>query len=489
MRRVLPAHVLVAACAVGLAASDAVRARTPLACAVVAAVAAALGAPRGWARVCVAAALLAVAGWSWGSVRLEQLDRSALAPRIGTARRFVAVTTAEARAGSFAQRQFAVVAGERVQLELPLGRAPPQGARLSLLAVVKAPRGPSHGFDERTWLRRQGVHVVLRVDEWHVVGRRRGIGGIADGLRRWLRRSSAPGLRGERRAVVEGILLGDDAGLSDRTKTAFRRAGLYHLLAVSGQNVVLLAAGVLGLAVVVGIARVWAHVAALAAIGAYVLAVGPQPSVVRAGVAGGAVSVAWLLGRLPDAWHILLVAACVLLAWNPYALFDAGFQLSFGAVAAIFVLGRPLVRELEGYPMPAWLRSALGISVACSLVTAPILWLAFGRVPLYGVVANALVELAVGPLLGLAFAAAAVDPVAPSVATGLAWANGWIAAYVDACARGIAALPGAQAGGREAALAAALSLVAIALLWRRIGGPMLGRHGRRPETGLPDRGR
>ena len=142
---------------------------------------------------------------------------------------------------------------ERVQLELSPGRSPPQGAILSLLAVVKLPRGPDDGFDERTWLRRQGVHVVLHVDEWHVVGRRGGLGGVADRLRAWLRRSSAPGLTGERRAVLEGVVLGDDAGLDDDLKTSFRRSGLYHLLAVSGANVVLLAAGMLALA-----RRLWA---------------------------------------------------------------------------------------------------------------------------------------------------------------------------------------------------------------------------------------
>src|SRR6185312_7081919 len=148
------------------------------------------------------------------------------------------------------------------------------------------------------------------------------------------------------RALVEGVLLGDDGGLSDSSKLAFRRSGLYHLLAVSGQNVVLLAGGVL--AVALGIGRVWGHIGALAAIAAYVLAVGPQPSVIRAAIAGSAVSVAWLTGRLRDGWHLLLVAACGLLAWNPYSLFDAGVQLSFGAVAAIFVLGRPFLRALEG---------------------------------------------------------------------------------------------------------------------------------------------
>ncbi|HEU5363446.1 MAG TPA: ComEC/Rec2 family competence protein [Gaiellaceae bacterium] len=430
-----------------------------------------LCAPEGWRRIAVVAAVVLSGAWWWGSVRLDALDRGALSSRIGTADRFVAVTTAEARPGRFDQRQRAEVRGEPVELKLRPGRSPPQGARLSVLAVVQAPRGAKDGFDERTWLRRQGVHVVLGVDEWHVVGRRGGLGGVADRLRSRLRGTSAPGLTGERRALVEGVLLGDDAGLSDGLKQAFRRSGLYHLLAVSGQNVVLLAAGVLGLFLVAGIGRVYAHVVTLAAIGAYVLAVGPQPSVIRAAVAGAAVSVAWLAGRLRDAWHVLLLAACVLLTWNPYTLFDAGFQLSFAAVVAIFVVGGPLRRELEGYPMPAWLRTALAISVACTVVTAPLLWLQFGRVPLYGVAANALVEPVMPLLLGLAFAAAAVDPFAPWLAVELAWLNGWVAAYVAACARVVSALPAAQASGSGAALSAAAALASVAFLWRRIRRP------------------
>ena len=468
MTRLLPAHVVVAAGAVGLAASDAVRIHDPAAPAVAAGLAAALLAPAGWGRTAFLAALALVAAWWWGSARLDQLDHTVLAPRIGTADRFVVVTTAEVRHGAFELRQLARTRGERVELELPLGRAPPQGARLSLLAVVKAPRGPEHGFDERTWLRRQGVHVVLQVDEWHVVGHRGGFGGVADRLRRWLRRSSSPGLTGERLALVEGVLLGDDGGLSDGDKQAFRRAGLYHLLAVSGQNVVLLASGVLLLAVALGLGRVWGHVGALAAIGAYVLAVGPQPSVIRAAIAGAAVSVAWLAGRLRDAWHLLLVAACALLAWNPYALFDAGFQLSFGAVAAIFVLGGPFQRVLDGYPMPGLLRSAVAISAACTLATAPILWLEFGRVPLYGVVANALVEPAMPVLLGLAFFAAAVAPLAPGVAVALAWVNGWVALYIDTCARAVSALPAAQVSGRGAAAASAAAIAGVAISVRRL---------------------
>lgn len=467
MKRVLPAHILAAALVAGLCTPQLVRLpERPVLAGGAAAVV--VAGPLATRRFWLVAAVLFVAAWWWGSYRLDALDRSVLVPRIGTAGDIVAVTTAEARPGAFAQRQFARATrferervDERVELELPLGRSPPQGAVLSLLAVVAAPRGPDNGFDERTWLRRQGVHVVLKVDRWRVIGRRHGLGGLADRVRAWLRRASSPGLHGQRRGLVEGVLLGDDTGLSDPLKQSFRRSGLYHLLAVSGQNVVLLAGGVLGLAALAGVGRAWGHVAALSAIAAYVLAVGPQPSVIRAAVAGAAVSVAWLLGRLKDAWQVFLLAAAVLLAWNPYTLFDAGFQLSFAAVAAIFLLGGPFTRALDGYPIAARLRPIVAISAACTIATAPLLWLQFGRVPVYGVLANALVELAVGPLLGLSFATAAVDPVSPALASLLAWVNGWVAAYIAVCARLVAALPGAQASGPAAAVAAAIALLVI----------------------------
>jgi competence protein ComEC len=475
MTRVLPAHIVAAALVTGLACSDLVRPGATVLVVLLAAgaLAIALAAPRP-ARLAYVALLAAGAGLWWGCIRLDQLDRSPLRAEVERAARTLVEVTGEARVGRFGQRLPARVRrfdgrrlAERVQLDLPLGRAPPQGALVSLLAVVRLPRGPSNGFDERAFLRRQGVHVVLRVDEWHVVGHRGGLGGVADRLRRFLRRASAPGLAGERRAVLEGVLLGDDNGLSPSLKTSFRRSGLYHLLAVSGQNVVLLAGGVLGLGVLLGVPRAWGHLGALAAIGAYVLAVGPQASVIRAAVAGAAVSLAWLGARERDPWHVLLVAAVVLLAWNPYTLFDPGFQLSFAAVLAIFLVAGQIGNVLEGYPVPRKLGAAVAISAACSLATAPLLWLQFGAVPLLGVAANALVEPAVGPLLGLALVTAAVDPFVPSLAVLLARANGWIAAYVAGCARLVAAVPFAQASGRAAAFAAAGALACAAYAWRR----------------------
>ena len=200
------------------------------------------------------------------------------------------------------------------------------------------------------------------------------------------------------------------------------------------------------------------EVFALAAIGGYVLAVGWQPSVVRAGIAGALASLAWLAARPQDRWYFLLLGAAVLLAWNPYSLLDAGFQLSFAAVAAIFVVVPRLERSLAGYPVPRSLAEVVAVSAACGVATAPILLTQFGAVPLYSIPANALAFPVVAPLLGLALVTALVAPAVPPVAVALAWLNGWLAAYLAGCARLVGGLPYAAVSTRTALVAAAVVL-------------------------------
>jgi competence protein ComEC len=489
---VRPSYVLGCALCAGLAAATAVRVAVlpaALAAVVLVALAAAAGDPR--SALASAAVALAVGGWAWGSVRLGMTDRSVLAPLIGTAERAVVEIEEPPRPGSFEIRVRALVVRwgtlrprEPVLLELPLGRAPPQGARLAILGQLRAPRGPSHGFDERAWLRRHGVHAVLRADTWRAVGHRGGLGGVADRLHGWLERDAVPGLHGERRAVLEGVVLGEEQGLSQSVQQDFRASGLYHLLAVSGGNVMVVAVGTLWLAFLVGVPRLAAEVAVLAAISAYVLAVGPQPSVLRAGITGALGSLAWLSGRQRDARHALVVAAVALLAWSPYNALDPGFQLSFAAVLAIFFVAPRFATWLEGYPLPHWLRGAVAISGACGLATAPISWFQFNQIPLVTVPANAAAALAVAPMLGLALLCAVLTPVAAPLATALAWANGWCAAYLAACARGFGGLPGAQV--RSPTAAAVLGLCALGLAayaWLRASERVEGRvpaHRQRP---------
>ncbi len=437
----------------------------------------------GPARILVLGAALAVAGLWWGSLRLGAMEASALASEVGESGPAELVVTGPARLTPWAVRVPCEVRSfrnrrlrERVLLVLPVGRSPPRGAILETLVRVSEPRPAANGFDERAWLARQGIHVVLRGSTWRQVGRRGGVAGLGDRLRDRIELAVGRGTEGVRRAIVLGVVLGEDEGLPASVRQDFRASGLYHLLAVSGQNVAFLAGGVLGLGWLFRITRMARELLMVAVLVSYVFAVGWQPSVVRAAVAGGLASLAWLAARPRDRWHFLALGALVLLAWTPSTLLEPGFQLSFAAVAAIFV-GVPRVgRWFEGYPVPPRVADVVGIALVCGLATAPIVLVHFGQAPVYTVPANALAAPAMPLVLGLGLLAAVADPVAPGAATALAWLAGWAAAWLELVARVVAAIPGAQMGTRGAVLI--LLVVVAAWAAARHGRVWLGRRGR-----------
>lgn len=213
------------------------------------------------------------------------------------------------------------------------------------------------------------------------------------------------------------------------------------------------------------LSRAVREVSILVVIATYVLAVGWQPSVVRAGVAGGLASLAWLAARPRDRWHFLAVGALVLMAWMPTSLVEPGFQLSFAAVAAIFVAVPRVRRWLDGYPVPSVVSDAVAVAFACGVVTAPIVLFHFGEAPVYTVLANVVAFVAAPLVLGLGLLAAVVEPVSPSAAAGLAALAGWAAAWLELVARVVAELPNAQIG-THAALAVAVLALGVWLLVR-----------------------
>ena len=488
MRRVVERHwpsLLVGAACAGLAASNVVSVAGEIlamaACVALAAIA--LLTER--ARVVAIGAVLAIAGLWWGGLRLDAMASSSLVHEIGESAPAELVVVGPARTTSWAVRVQAEVrrfgetrVRERVLLLLPVGRSPPRGAILETVVRVTEPREPEGGFDERAWLSRQGIHVVLRGGAWRQIGARGGIAGVGDRLRDRVERAVGHGVGGVRRALVLGVVLGEDEGLPDRTRDDFRASGLYHLLAVSGQNVMFLALGIYGLGWLLRLPRVARELATVGGIGLYVLAVGWQPSVVRAGVAGALASLAWLVARPRDRWHFLALGALVLLVWAPTAVLEPGFQLSFAAVAGIFV-GVPRMRDrLAGYPLPPRLAEGLGVAAVCGVVTAPIVLLHFGQAPLYTVPANVFAEPAVPLVLGLGLLAGVADPFAPGVAAALAWLAGWAAAWLELVARLFASLPAAQIGVKTALVLA----VGVAALWVAVHHTRTWAGGRLPAV-------
>jgi competence protein ComEC len=172
---------------------------------------------------------------------MDALRESVLAAEIGEAGVAELVTVAPARPSPWSTRVIALTrtfrraqVHERVLLVLPVGRSPPRGAILEATVRIEEPRGPEDGFDERGWLARQGIHVVLKASSWRHVGRRGGIAGFGDRLRDQVELAVGRGATGVRRSIVLGVVLGEDEGLSDDVQDDFRASGLYHLLRAGG---------------------------------------------------------------------------------------------------------------------------------------------------------------------------------------------------------------------------------------------------------------
>ena len=374
-----------------------------------------------------------------GQGRLQALDADPLGPRVGHALVDARIVVDEPwRGGGYGRMALGRVLGHGggpVLLRIEASEGPARGSILRASGGLQRPRAPSRGFDERAWLARQGVHAVLRLQEFEVIGARGGVWGISDRLRQRALAAISQAGTGDAVQVDVGLAFGGSAGMSQPAVEAFRASGLAHLLAVSGGNVALLVVMVVVLVWLVGGTRRHALWIALGVIVMYIGVVGLSPSVVRAGIAGLIGCLVWLLGRPRDAWRALGLGLGLLLAWNPHAILDPGLQLSFAAVAGILLVV-PRVRPwAQASGVPELLVGAVAVTTAATLATAPISWWHFGRATILAAIpANLLAAPAVPLALWSALLATVVTPVAPAAGAGLAWCSQWPAAWILRCA-------------------------------------------------------
>jgi len=282
------------------------------------------------------------------------------------------------------------------------------------------------------------------------------------------------GMPAREAALARGFVLGLDEGVDPRTAEDFERAGLSHLLAVSGQNVTLLALLAMPALAALGLPLRERLVWVLALIAAYVPLAGSGPTIQRAAVMGAAGVLATLAGRRASRLYGLALAALVTLAVDPGVGSDVGWQLSFAAVLGILALAAPLRDALGPWlgsgPAARALADGLAVTVAATLATAPLIAFHFGELSTTTLLANVLALPAVAPAmwLGMLSAGAAQVPGAPleAINAPASILLAYIAQVAAWCGRpGWAQLEVGLGGAGLAACYAGLG--AAALLWRR----------------------
>jgi len=238
---------------------------------------------------------------------------------------------------------------------------------------------------------------------------------------------------------------------------------------VSGQNLAVILAAGLGVAVVLGAGRPPLAALGILLIALFALLTRWEPSVLRASAMAVLALLGVATGRGPGGRRALCLAVMVLLLANPALLSSIGFQLSVAATAGVLWLGPTATRVLPGR-LPHPVRSAVGISLGAQAGATPVLALAFGRVSIAGLAANLVaVPLAVPPmLLGVVAAAtSAVPPLATLAILACRLADPFLAALV-AAAEHASTLPAASLSlSGPTRLLPAIAVLAAAILARR----------------------
>lgn len=270
-----------------------------------------------------------------------------------------------------------------------------------------------------------------------------------------------------------GLVLGERNEVPSDLRADFVTVGVMHLLAISGQQVVLVAMLIAGLLAMARVPETPRFVVVVCALAYYVLLTGGSPSVTRAGIMTAVVLGARVAQRRPDVFNALGVAASAILLGDPSQLFDPGFLLSFSAVLSIVLVYPLILRAMPGLTARcatvrildlAWKGAA--VSVAAGLGTMPIVAYFFGRVSLVGFIANILIV----PLSSIALVLGLL-----TLGASLAW--DWLASVYGAAAEFSAwltfRLVGFFAGFPHASVDFRISLAALAAVYGLLGLALL----------------
>ncbi len=195
--------------------------------------------------------------------------------------------------------------------------------------------------------------------------------------------------------IVQAISIGKRQGIDWELRQSYSLSGAAHLLAVSGLHVGIVALLVNGLLMLLGLVRrghIWRSVIAIVAIWTYAFLAGGSPSVIRAAIMFSGAQIAFTASQRYDGVNILLGTASVMLLINPNYIDSISFQLSFVAVAGIFIIYRPLYDFVKTrYKVVNVIWASVIIGIAASLAVSPLVSHYFGRVSILGVVLNPIV--------------------------------------------------------------------------------------------------
>ena len=276
------------------------------------------------------------------------------------------------------------------------------GSVVNITGEIRIPPGRRNfgGFNYRKFLASRGISGTLSIQE-------KALTILGDNRASWLKETgyklrnnilntlnmSTPA---NSSSILAGMLIGYTAEMPEEMEEDFRRAGLSHVMAVSGANIAFLLAPFLWFLKKAGFNPRWASALAFPSMLFYVFATGMEASVVRAAIMAGITLTGIFLWRKADIYCSLAASSIIILVNNSFMLFDLGFILSFAATLSLVIFYKPVFCRLP-VKIPKIIRDTLAGTIAAQLGVIPVIAYCFNTFSIISVFTNLLIV----PLTGI----------------------------------------------------------------------------------------
>ncbi len=356
------------------------------------------------------------------------------------------------------------------------------GERILLRGRLRLPddaRNPG-AFDYRLYLKALEIHTLFWCTQDSLLWRSGAPSGFSLArafarVRAWISQQLSRFSSGQSLALLQGLLLGQREEIDHEVMESFAQTGFIHVLSVSGLHVGFVALILYVLCDLLRAPKRWQVFLAMLGLIFYAMLTGLQPPVVRATVMAIVLLLGDVFEREAEIYNSLGAAAVLILMWQPWQLFQLGFQLSFVAVLGIAYLYRPLLLQFSRlvrwrWPPVRWAVALLAVSFAAQFATLPFVLMAYGRLPLTAIWGNLIVI----PVSFLAVAAGVVACLVASWSDFLLQVYGAVADFavnsMILFTHWLAGLPGAYIAAVHAPLLLLvfyLLALAVFVEWRR----------------------
>ena len=244
------------------------------------------------------------------------------------------------------------------------------------------------GFDFKRYYENKGIYHNAHVIDWKLIEKNKGVySSILDQRKSLLQILNKHLYTENEYAVGAALCLGNKDLLSEELKNEFATVGAMHVLAVSGLHVGIIFSLLLKiLSLFKTRKRLWVFLkiaVTILCIWLFAFLTGGSPSVLRAALMFSFITVSFYIRRFRNTYNTLAAAAMLLLLYDPYLIYDVGFQLSFAAVTGIVYL-QPRLYELLYFKwlIPDYLWQITSVGIAAQLATFPIGLYYFHHLPI-----------------------------------------------------------------------------------------------------------